>query len=758
MASDHFRIGESEPKAIQQLILDAARALRGWQAIPATIIALYIILGVAGPWIAPYDPHVQSLRDRYVPPLTSSTSQRLAIQDGQPVTRDETRFYVLGSDENGRDVFSKLLHGARTSFSVVGSSVLIGTIVGVAGGVWINGLRPRRRLIAYLIVGATIVPFGFFVINQPEILAYYRVIVTFEDFDKALRWSSITSFSCVTALIALALIAVAYQFDDRCLPNWSRRVDNKNGTSDSCSRFRQQLIELGPWIVLVVFASAGLIMPHSLSSTFQTSAVMWSFEHDYLFEHVGMFSPLVPMILLPIAFVSLGAWWVIHHLLCRFTTTSGPSPATVPNADDSSEEPLLNVAVPPERGSDQMGSKEPEIGVTRSFAGSVAIVKLRRWLPALVATFAVLMIALFGVYQAWPNVRFLLQDSSFSRESHSARYLQERAQALECASEVSSKLMTLRRLTPEERDLNSGQRCLDLYHQHRNAPTHHLTFDFTLRMVSQTLTLALIGTVIATALLVATLGTTTTVRRAVQFVVGLIALTGLTITFGPTVWLINVVHWLQPTVVIWSDRGLAIQGVLGIFRDFSVALGIGFVIAATTIAILRRDQIIPNFKAASSWTSYLLPSVCLTAGLMVVFHYPFPSLLLIIDNQLAVIADASEGQLYRSQSSLFQNWLWTYWFALIGYAAIVFACFATAIWGFRRFVSSDPNGADQTLVSPDNPSQAADPSVLNRPDQRFMVPASTRSNFLFVMPRRVIEAVYRAFLATQLRKILSPVA
>ena len=219
MASDHFRIGESEPKSIQQLILDAARALKGWQAIPATIIALYFILGVAGPWIAPYDPHVQSLRDRYVPPLTSSTSQRLAIQDGQPVTRDETRGLRAGFRSRiGRDVFSKLLHGARTSFSLVGSSVLIGTIVGVAGGVWINGLRPRRRLIAYLIVGATIVPFGFFVINQPEILAYYRVIVTFEDFDKALRWSSITSFSCVTALIALALIAVAYQFDDRCLP------------------------------------------------------------------------------------------------------------------------------------------------------------------------------------------------------------------------------------------------------------------------------------------------------------------------------------------------------------------------------------------------------------------------------------------------------------------------------------------------------------------------------------------------------------
>ena len=96
---------------------------------------------------------------------------------------------------------------------------------------------------------------------------------------------------------------------------------------------------------------------------------MWSFEHDYLFEHVGMFSPLVPMILLPIAFVSLGAWWVINHLPCRFTTTSCPNPATLRNVDDAPEEPLHNVAVTPEGGSDQTGLKEHEIGVTSIFRG-----------------------------------------------------------------------------------------------------------------------------------------------------------------------------------------------------------------------------------------------------------------------------------------------------------------------------------------------------------------------------------------------------
>ena len=66
--------------------------------------------------------------------------------------------------------------------------------------------------------------------------------------------------------------------------------------------------------------------------------------------------------------------------------------------------------------------------------------------------------------------------------------------------------MTLRGLAPEERELNPGQRCLDLYYQTpQRADPSPVTFDFTLKMVSQTLTLALIGAVTATALLVATL-------------------------------------------------------------------------------------------------------------------------------------------------------------------------------------------------------------------------------------------------------------
>ena len=281
---------------------------------------------------------------------------------------------------------------------------------------------------------------------------------------------------------------------------------------------------------------------------------------------------------------------------------------------------------------------------------------------------------------------------------------------------MSSRLLSLssRELTPEERDLDPSQHCLDLYYERRNAPTHHVTFDFALRMLSQTLTMALIGTAAATAVVIVSVGRTTSVRRAVQFVVGLVALTGLTMTFGLSAWLDGIFHWIELPDVIGSDRSYAVRSVLAIFRDFSVALGIGFVIVRTVIAIWHRTRTVPKFDSVSSWTSFLLPCVCVTAGLVVAFHYPFPSLQLIIDDQLAIIGNPSGDHFYSSSHPYlglfgFRNWLWTYWFALIVYAAIVFGFFAAAIWGFRRLVGSAVNGVDSTTFSPNNPSQDGDP-------------------------------------------------
>ena len=331
--------------------------LMGWQMIPALVIALYVFFGIFGPTLAPFDPNRGTINDRLCPPLAIDALTIAQL----PATRSADCSFanVLGTDNDGRDIFSRLLHGARTSLSVVGPSVLIGTILGVTIGVWINGLQHRYRLIAYLIVGATVLPFGFFVVSQHQAFASLIWSLSRADFDDAFRWSSIMSFSCVTALITLALIAVAYQLDERCLPHWTKGVDTRHGISVIFSRFRQHVIALAPWIMLAVIASAGLILPHP--SVYLIFGDAWSFERDYLFEHVGMFGPVVPTILLPIAFVTLGTCWFIRHVLCRLTTTSDLSPAAIGAVADFPQETLPVEAVTEQDGSDPMEPEEPEI-------------------------------------------------------------------------------------------------------------------------------------------------------------------------------------------------------------------------------------------------------------------------------------------------------------------------------------------------------------------------------------------------------------
>ena len=641
--------------------------LKGWQAIPVAVVALYCLLGIFGPVLAPFRPNEGTVATRLCPPLAMDALTTAP----HPTSRaaDCSASNILGTDHIGRDIFSRLLHGARASLLVVGSSVIIGTIAGVAVGILINGMRSRARSVALLILSATIVPFGFFVFNQPEALAILNVIPPTGYDDDPIRRSTLISFSCASALIALALITVAYRFDSRCLSHWSNGVTAANGLGEFCSRFHQQIKELRPWIILAAIASGALIMPRSLYSAFQTPEVTWTLEREYLLEHIGMFSPLVPMVLIPLAFVTLGVWWVYRHILRRFTVTSSINPATECNVDDAEE--------------------EPEPGTIRPFAESVAMMRLKRWLPFIIAIVAVLICLRFGVYELWPNIRYVVQDSSFSWESPRAREFRERSEALECATEVSSKLMSFINLPLEERVVDPGQRCLDLYYQQRNAPSHHKTFEFILRMVSLTVALALVGAVTAAALSVAISGWKSPVRRAVQIGVVLIAFTGLTIAFGHSAWLTVIVHWIAPSILLSGDKGLAIQWMLAMLQDFSTGFGIAFLLVEVASPSLRFGAKVSKSDAFRMWTSYLVACVCLTSGLIVIFHFPFPSILLFIDDQLAIIVDPSEEQYFSSPGSLFRNWLWTYWFALIGYAAIVFGFFAAAIWGFKRLATTD---------------------------------------------------------------------
>ena len=95
----------------------------------AAIVLIAVIAALAGPWAVPFDP----------------SSQQLSMRLARP-----TVHHPFGLDELGRDIFSRVLAGARISLivgvTVVGISTLIGVLLGsIAGyfGGWVDDLISR---------------------------------------------------------------------------------------------------------------------------------------------------------------------------------------------------------------------------------------------------------------------------------------------------------------------------------------------------------------------------------------------------------------------------------------------------------------------------------------------------------------------------------------------------------------------------------------------------------------------------------------
>jgi peptide/nickel transport system permease protein len=107
----------------------ASQWLRWW---PLLVIALFVLAAILAPLIAPYDPNSQNLIGRLKPPGTTSRAFH----------------YLLGSDELGRDLLSRIIFGARASLLVAFASVLLSGTFGVVAGM----IAGYRRGIAELVI------------------------------------------------------------------------------------------------------------------------------------------------------------------------------------------------------------------------------------------------------------------------------------------------------------------------------------------------------------------------------------------------------------------------------------------------------------------------------------------------------------------------------------------------------------------------------------------------------------------------------
>lgn len=103
------------------------------------IVGLVTLTALLAPWIAGHDPLAMSLPDRLAPPSAA---------------------HWLGRDENGGDVFAKLIYGSRVSlavaWSVVALSATVGLVVGSAAGYrggWLDQLLMRITDMFYAFPG-----------------------------------------------------------------------------------------------------------------------------------------------------------------------------------------------------------------------------------------------------------------------------------------------------------------------------------------------------------------------------------------------------------------------------------------------------------------------------------------------------------------------------------------------------------------------------------------------------------------------------
>jgi len=125
----------------------------GGARLGTVILILVAFCAVAPGWLAPADPNEQNLLARFTRPASRSADGTLA---------------VLGTDQLGRDILSRVVHGAKTSVLIGLSAVLVagavgtglGLVAGMRGGPWdhaIMRLADMQFAFPFILLAITVI-------------------------------------------------------------------------------------------------------------------------------------------------------------------------------------------------------------------------------------------------------------------------------------------------------------------------------------------------------------------------------------------------------------------------------------------------------------------------------------------------------------------------------------------------------------------------------------------------------------------------
>lgn len=136
--------------------------------VSAVGLVVFLLAAIFAPWISPHDPNAQSLMD---------------------ALKEPSGKYLLGTDNFGRDVLSRIIYGSRVSITVgvlaVFVACAIGTFLGMAAGFFggfvddiINRISEAIRAVPQIVLAmALCAVFGGGIVNLAVILGISNMAV-----------------------------------------------------------------------------------------------------------------------------------------------------------------------------------------------------------------------------------------------------------------------------------------------------------------------------------------------------------------------------------------------------------------------------------------------------------------------------------------------------------------------------------------------------------------------------------------------------
>jgi len=248
--------------------------------VAAAVALLCAFCAFLAPWVAPYDPFdlaALDLSDARLPPAWAD--------EGQPR-------YLLGTDDQGRDILSALMYGARISLLVGLASVLLSVVVGVSLGL-LSGFVGGR-------VDAVIMRTCDVMLSFPSIL----VALLIDGVGRAL-------FPNAHDTLAFAVLILAIS-----MSGWVQYARTVRGSTlvERNKEYVQaaRVVGVAPWRIMFSHVMPNVMGPVLVLATIQVAtAILTEATLSFLGVGVPPTSPsLGTLIRIGNDFLFSGEWWI----------------------------------------------------------------------------------------------------------------------------------------------------------------------------------------------------------------------------------------------------------------------------------------------------------------------------------------------------------------------------------------------------------------------------------------------------------------